>query len=208
VAGWQRAGWQRLDCPLRPHCFICCIADEINGTKTIGIVLRGMTKLMPYQSAATAANALMDAIRATGDVSAAFWRDPFVLGFLFYYIHALAVRAGEKPGDYGNMPFSYIELCGQQEGVEVMKHTMAFALKKDHAFREGLKAANKFVDVMYGSAAYETDPDVIDARKQAIDTKMRLQKDVEIDLSEVQNAYLLETIFLRNVRRRLGKPVQ
>lgn len=144
-------------------------------------------------------------IRSAGEIPPAFWEDAFVLGFLFYYMHAVAVRAGETPAEYSDMPRAYVMACGDDLGVEVLQRTMAFSMEQDPNYLEGLKAGDKFISIIYGSKAYDCDPDVVNARKRALATKLELQKDVQIDLSDAEHAYLLEAIFLSKVRWRVGK---
>ncbi|MDY0882332.1 hypothetical protein ACFPL7_22345 [Dongia soli] len=162
-----------------------------------------MAKSDPYRAAAKAAKALLDVIGATGDIPKEFWESPFVLGFFFYYLHAVAVRAGEEPGNYKNMPLAYVLACGEPLGIDVLQRTLDFSTLRTPDYLTGLDAGDKYLAVVYGSKTYDNDPAIIEARRMARQTAMDL-KDPNIELVDIENTYLLETVFLSEVRRRLN----
>lgn len=141
-------------------------------------------------------------IGSTGDIPEEFWESSYVLGFFFYYLHTVAVGAGEQPGNYENMPLAYVLTCGEELGICVLQRTMDLSMLRAPDYLAGLDVGDKYLAVIYGSKAYDDAPQVLEARRMARQTAKDLAEP-SIELVDIENTYLLETIFLCEVRRRL-----
>jgi hypothetical protein len=164
----------------------------------------------PYKTAAQAVTSLLhlirkSGIRQTGRITPDFWHDPFVLGYLFHFIHRVAVQAGEDPNKYDDMPSVYTYICGR-DGLEVLERTAVFSMNGDPDYQAGREAAEKFLGIIYGFKTYDDDPAVLQARSQAIEAVEDWDGPNRPDLQNMTFAYLLETIFLAKIRQRLDAP--
>ncbi|MDY0885285.1 hypothetical protein ACFPL7_02075 [Dongia soli] len=163
-----------------------------------------MAKQTSHSAAADAAHALRDLINSNGDIPDAFWQNPFVLGFLFYYIHGVAGLTGVQADEYYDMPSAFIELCGEDLGIDVLERSLTFSMDQDPGYLAGLKAGDKYLAVVFGSKQYDNDPAVIGARKLAAAKAKDLPAGFGVAPVDIENTYLLETIFLSEVRGRLN----
>jgi hypothetical protein len=159
----------------------------------------------PYQTAAQAVHSLLRLARKGGELSPDFWHDGFVLGFLFHFIHGIAVQAGAMPGDYGEMPSVYRFLCGN-DGIEVLERSSALRMTNDSDYRVGGDAAERFLDVIHRRQGHENDADVIQARQQASDVIAGWDGPNRPQADNVFFACLLEAAFLNRVRHHVTLP--
>jgi hypothetical protein len=159
----------------------------------------------PYRTAAQAVHSLLQLARKGGELSPDFWHDGFVLGFLFHFIHGIAVQAGADPGDYSEMPNVYRFLCGN-DGIEVLERSTALRLNDDSDYRTGGDAAERFLDVIHRRRGHEHDADVIQARQQAAEIVAGWDGPNRPEADNAFFACLLEAAFLNRVWHHVTLP--
>ncbi|MDY0885661.1 hypothetical protein ACFPL7_23490 [Dongia soli] len=158
----------------------------------------------PYQTAAQTANSLLHIIRRAGGLSPDFWHDPFVLGFLFNFIHGVAVQGGATAGDYSDMPSVFQHLCGN-DGLEVLERSTVLRINGDADYRAGGQAAEKFLDVIYRRRSHDDDPDVRQAHSRASIAVEGWDGPNRPDANNIFFACLLEAVFLDKIWQHVNR---
>jgi hypothetical protein len=114
----------------------------------------------PLQDARDTIQSLIDMLGPK--LPAAFWDDPFVLGFIYFAVHAYAIQAGASDADLKDLPAIYVGLL-ESDAPEVMALSTTLHRNKDPAFLQGLENADEFTAAMRGMSKYDDDEAVIRA---------------------------------------------
>jgi len=157
--------------------------------------------------------AITDPLQATRDtiqslidmlgpkLPATFWADPFVLGFVYFAVHAYAIQAGATDDDLKNLPAVYVGLL-EGDAPAVIAQSATLHRDKDPAFLQGLEHGDKFNAAMRGMSKYDDDEAVIQAHEQAREAVVLADEEHPFTFDQALFVYLYEGLFAGELRRR------
>jgi hypothetical protein len=159
----------------------------------------------PLQGARNTIQSLIDMLGPK--LPAAFWDDPFVLGFIYFAVHAYAIQAGATDDDLKNLPAVYVGLL-EGDAPEVLARSATLHRDRDPAFLQGLEHADKFTAAMRGMSKYDDDETVIRAHEQAREAVVLADEDHPLTFDQALFVYLYEGLFAGETRRRFPEMVE
>lgn len=158
-----------------------------------------------------AVNAIQGWIRtlnSDGELPAAFWQDPYVLGYLTSCIRCVAKLStiGKIEGrELAQVVTDVFKELAGQDGVAISDSVIAFGKSKHPDFDLGWNNADKFMCVSFGIPGYENDPEVLKAARLAAAISPDLTSAVGPLTRRAETAAMLcKVLFYDPVRSRLG----
>jgi hypothetical protein len=163
------------------------------------------TRSDPIQDARDTIQSLIDMLGPK--LPAAFWGDPFVLGFIYFAAHAYAIQAGASNDELKDLPAVYVGLL-EGDAPQVMARSATLHRDKDPVFLQGLENADKFIAAMRGMSKYDDDEAVIRAHEQAREAVVLADDEHPITFDQALFVYLYEGLFAGEIRRRFPEMVE
>lgn len=158
-------------------------------------------------AATQAVEPLIRTLEMTGGVPEGFWEDAYVLGFLngcIGIMAKMATRGKIDGGDLGQVMIGVFDAISGGQGSEIATRVIPLQESEDTEFLRGVTSAAKTISVAYGFPDYDTDPDVVAARRLA--KSMSSVSSIFAGPSEAAQVAgaLHKMLFFNVVRDRLG----
>lgn len=155
----------------------------------------------PLKDAYLATKAILDVFSTR--LPSGFWDDPFVLGFIYFSVHAYALIASATGDDFKRLPAVYSQLL-EGDAPSVIARSAALHKAKDPDFILGMEKADMFTSALRGVSKYDDEEAVIRAHELA---RKLIAEDPErgdpaATFTEALYVYLHDGIFASEIRRR------